>query len=363
MPPGIYLVEQVDKDTAEVDQLLERHGFIGRDGPVLGLERALRRRQAAILIEGLGGIGKSTLAAGFLRWLQRTGGLEHPPAWLSFNEIRSAEYVVNTIGSRIFGTQILSLPVADKLEAVAKALREIPLVVVWDNFESACGIAGTAVTANLSDADQSLLRNLLLRLRGGRTRVLITSRSPEQWLEPRICLRLRLAGLHGEERWQYAAEVLADLGLEVNRDDHDLARLLDQLGGHAMSMQVVLPLQVSGERVFSCLTMIQAANPKLLTHHICMSLGQLYPLAPGYNGPTAPETFVAEVAPVFEAVRKRSGRLLPRLAGSRCLCLPATLRGQAGTGGRQPRSDHRVPDAAGRGIGSRGPVGARADHG
>jgi hypothetical protein len=79
------------------------YGFIGRDSAILDLERALRRAPAGILIQGLGGVGKTTLARGFLEWLDQTGGLEHPPFWFGFQEIRSAEYVFNRLGEALFG--------------------------------------------------------------------------------------------------------------------------------------------------------------------------------------------------------------------------------------------------------------------
>ena len=52
-------------------------GFIGRQQPVQQLERArLRQPQAAFLIHGMAGVGKTTLAKGFLHWLRDTGGLD-----------------------------------------------------------------------------------------------------------------------------------------------------------------------------------------------------------------------------------------------------------------------------------------------
>ncbi len=52
-------------------------GFIGRQQAVQQLERArLRQPQAAFLIHGMAGVGKTTLAKGFLHWLRDTGGLD-----------------------------------------------------------------------------------------------------------------------------------------------------------------------------------------------------------------------------------------------------------------------------------------------
>ncbi|MCJ8268196.1 MAG: CHAT domain-containing protein, partial [Psychrosphaera sp.] len=52
------------------------YGFIGRDSAILQLERRSRLQpQAAILIHGMAGIGKTTLVKGYLQWLQQTNGL------------------------------------------------------------------------------------------------------------------------------------------------------------------------------------------------------------------------------------------------------------------------------------------------
>jgi tRNA A37 threonylcarbamoyladenosine biosynthesis protein TsaE len=62
---------------------------------VLALERAVRRPPAGILIHGLGGIGKTTLAKGCVQWLADNGGLYTPPFRFTFNDIHSSEHVIN----------------------------------------------------------------------------------------------------------------------------------------------------------------------------------------------------------------------------------------------------------------------------
>ncbi len=217
------------------------YGFIGRDGPLLALERAMRRAPAGILIQGLGGVGKTTLARGFLQWLELTHGLGNGAFWFDFREIRSAEYVFNRIGEDIFGGQFGAAPLDQKINALAKALHEHRFVIVWDNFESASGIEGTSATANLAEADRYSLAGLLDGLRGGQSKVIITSRSIEDWLGPQRRWRLPLTGLDGEERWEYCEVILRDLGLTVDRDDSELGKLMQLLGGHPLAMRVVLP--------------------------------------------------------------------------------------------------------------------------
>jgi len=217
------------------------YGFIGRDGPLLALERAMRRAPAGILIQGLGGVGKTTLARGFLQWLDATAGLSERCFWFGFQEIRSAEYIFNRLGEVLIRPEFATARTEDKLDALAQVLRELRFVIVWDNFESAAGIVGSAVAANLSEDDRRLLALFLDKLRGGASKVLITSRSPEDWLGSQRRFPLPLGGLAGEERWEYCEVILKDLGLRINRDDENLVELMKLLGGHPLAMRAILP--------------------------------------------------------------------------------------------------------------------------
>jgi tetratricopeptide (TPR) repeat protein len=217
------------------------YGFVGRDSAILELERAMRRPPAGILIQGLGGVGKTTLARGFLQWLDQTGGLDKGCFWLSFQEIRSAEYVFNRLGDALFGGNFPVLPMDQKIQSLKGVLREHRFLLVWDNFESAAGISGTAIEAKLPEPDRKLLAQFLEELHGGATKVIITSRSPEDWLGPQRRYVLPLGGLDREERWEYCNAILRDLGKSINRNDRELVELMDFLGGHPQAMRAILP--------------------------------------------------------------------------------------------------------------------------
>jgi len=228
----------------EVRDHRDEYGFIGRDGPILEMERALHRNAPCILLQGLGGIGKTTLARGFLRWLDETGGLD-AALWFDFRDIRSAEYVINQTGAALYGENFTIAP--NKLELLTTALKKYRVIIVWDNFESA--------GENLTIEDRTELGRFLDAIRGMRGKVIITSRSREEWLKPSQRFELSLRGLDGEERWEYCDAILRELGLKVNRDDPELSKLMDQLAGHPLAMRAVLPRleQVSAAKVAAAL--------------------------------------------------------------------------------------------------------------
>ncbi len=217
------------------------YGFLGRDSAVLALERALRRRPAGILISGLGGVGKTTLVRGFLHWLEQTGGLGEGVFWFGFADTHSAEHVLNRLGEALLGADFGARRLTDPLKDLTEECRRRRFLIVWDNFESARGIAGTAVTGNLTPEDCELLRQFLSCLGGGATKVLITSRSTEDWLGASDRYLLPLGGLDGEERWEFANAILRGLGKKVDRSDKGFDELIKLLNGHPLAMRVLLP--------------------------------------------------------------------------------------------------------------------------
>ena len=109
----------------------------------------------------------------------------------------------------------------------------------------------------LRSDDLQLLRRFLQAIQGGRSKVLITSRSEETWLPAPLRYKLPLGGLTGESRWEFCTAILRNLGIQTNRADPDLAALMDTLDGHPLLMRAVLPRLEGGRSAKSILQELQ----------------------------------------------------------------------------------------------------------
>ncbi|NBC32317.1 MAG: CHAT domain-containing protein, partial [Alphaproteobacteria bacterium] len=116
--------------------------FFGRDAAFYRLERTLRLKRA-VVIQGLGGSGKTELAKAFARWLRDSGGLDRAD-FIHFHSFEPGlpsfglDGVVTEIGMALFGTDFVGKTEGpeQRRKLVLNVLREHRMLLVWDNFES-----------------------------------------------------------------------------------------------------------------------------------------------------------------------------------------------------------------------------------
>ncbi|MCU0547180.1 MAG: tetratricopeptide repeat protein [Oscillatoriaceae cyanobacterium Prado104] len=242
-PSFADLMEEADNSSAIASALLvnlpdvSAYGFIGRDYDILCLERAFRQNYI-VLLQGMGGVGKTELVGGFARWLVDTQGRKGGVFFTSFESGAGLSQVVNQIGRKLGGEKFASLPSERQQAVVRQYLQTNPCLLIWDNFEPVNGFP-QGNQPLLPAAERDSLKQFLKELRGGQSWVLITSRREENWLDCGYALR-ELKGLVQPDAEELAARILQEAGVDRAKLPGEYLELLKLLGGHPLSLRVVL---------------------------------------------------------------------------------------------------------------------------
>jgi tetratricopeptide (TPR) repeat protein len=242
-PSFADLMEEADNSSVIASPLLvdlpkvSAYGFLGRDYDILRLERAFRQNYV-VLLQGMGGVGKTELVGGFARWLADTQGRKGGVFFTSFESGAGLSQVVNQIGRKLGGEKFWSLPLEQQQMVVRRYLQTNPCLLIWDNFEPVKGFP-QGNQPLLPAAEREELKRFLKELRGGQTWVLITSRREERWLDCGYAL-LSLKGLVKQDVEELAAKILKEAEIDREKLPKEYLELLKLLGGHPLSLSVVL---------------------------------------------------------------------------------------------------------------------------
>ena len=225
---------------------------MGRDLEILKIEKALLRHNV-LLLQGMGGTGKTTLLNYLRDWWQRTNFTTEVFYFGYDEKAHTLQQILQAIGKRVYSkfefASFQAMGLGAQRRKLAEMLRARPYGIVLDNLESVTGEA-LAIQNTLSEAEQAEIKTFLQALGGGQTKVVLGSRSDEAWLQPVFCYagkgnRYRLRGLDVEARTVLAEKVLAETSLsqrEIARlqEENDFERLMGLLAGYPLVMEVVL---------------------------------------------------------------------------------------------------------------------------
>ncbi len=219
--------------------------FHGRAPDLLHLERALRKAPA-VLLAGMGGMGKTALAREAAHWWLRTRRYE-AAVFVSFEQRPSVEQVVQTMGAALAGDDFSARPAEEQQRVVVQQFRQRRVLVVWDNYESVLPAfqQGDDPITSYSAEERREVERLYRALTEGDPsgRLLLTCRPATLELP-----RLRpdeLGGLQRPDSLRLLQAVLEQRGVDIRRrPDYErpaLDALLDLLDDHPLSVELVAP--------------------------------------------------------------------------------------------------------------------------
>lgn len=241
----------VAKETAATRRYVApvtHYGFVGRDLDVLEIEQRLLSQGNELLIQGLGGVGKTTLLHHLGVWWQTTRLVEQVFYFGYDERAWHSQQILDGIARQLYGEtteeylqRFQALSMAAQQAKLVQKLRTEQHLLILDNLES---ITGTrlAILHTLSPAEQSALHGFLVALQSGKTLVLLGSRSEEAWLargtfEANVYV---LSGLDPEARTELANKILNRYQISNYWQDADFQQLLKLLAGYPLAMEVVL---------------------------------------------------------------------------------------------------------------------------
>ncbi|MCY7286575.1 MAG: CHAT domain-containing protein, partial [Cyanobacteria bacterium CAN_BIN43] len=246
------------------------YGFVGRDLEILKIERSLLR-QNVLLVQGMGGTGKTTLLNYLREWWQTTQFVKEVFYFGYDQKAHTLEQILFAIGQQIYdkheAAQFQVMSVGVQVQKLAATLNSQPYGLMLDNLESVTGQA-LAIQNTLDLQEQEKLRDFLRRLVGGKTKVVLGSRSREAWLDGVLNGAVyELRGLDEESRTALAEKILArqvqDEGkIERLRQSEDFKKLMKLLAGYPLAMEVVLG-NLRGQSAAEILAGLDAADVTL----------------------------------------------------------------------------------------------------
>jgi tetratricopeptide (TPR) repeat protein len=222
------------------------YGFVGRDIDILQIEKRLLTKRNILLIRGMGGAGKTTLLQHLGWWWQSTGFVEQVLYFGYDEQAWTRQQLLHAIAKQLYTDveyvrDFQPLPIQSQQVMLSKKLRATRHLLILDNLESITGSA-LAIQHTLPPEEQKALHSFVKDLSGGRTVMLLGSRSGEEWLAKETFQENihELGGLDREAASMLVDRILEKYGVVKYRKEEDLQHLIKLLDGFPLALEVVL---------------------------------------------------------------------------------------------------------------------------
>ncbi len=226
--------------------------FHGRHRELLELERAFRV-EPAVVLTGMGGMGKTALAREAADWWLRKKRFE-AAVFHSFEQKAGADRVVQVLGTALEGDGFSSRPAQRQWDAAIDLFHERRVLFVWDNFESTLpafqnhhgqkGDDGDDAPLQFDAEKRRQLQKLFRELTEDdpKGRLLVTCR-PQATGLPGI-KESQLSGLARPDSLHLLTAVLGKKGVSTDRkgcEREEVDKLLHVVDNHPLSISLVVP--------------------------------------------------------------------------------------------------------------------------
>ncbi|MCA2939546.1 MAG: tetratricopeptide repeat protein [Microcystis sp. M113S1] len=248
---------------------LPEYGFVGRDLEILKMEKALLKHNI-LLLKGMGGTGKTTLLNYLREWWQKTNWATHIFYFGYDKKAWTLEQIVHEIGQGIYNRfeqgSFQAMNLKARVRKLEQKLRSEAYILILDNLESVTG-QPLAIQNTLPENEREAIAEFLKNLVGGKTKVILGSRSEETWLQRRTFKEniYHLQGLDQESRTELAERILERQAKSrknaIKKDDY-FKRLMKLLAGYPLAMEVVLAnlKRQSPEEIWQGLQLAELVN-------------------------------------------------------------------------------------------------------